>query len=150
MDHLAFRFLPVLFADHQSARNVMRAMHGRQAGIDTQGLTTTLLVFCLFFVCVWAVARVFIKPEGAGSLSNPKVLFRELCRAHELSRREWWFLTRLASHHQLINPSRLFLEPQWLDPAVCGESWRGHAARLRELRLRIFAGIASPVTPNTD
>lgn len=144
MDYLAFRFLPVLFADQQAARNVIRAMHNRQAGIDTHGLTTALLVFCLFFVSVWAVARVFIKPEGASNLSSPKALFRELCRAHQLSRREWWLLTRLAGHHQLANPSRLFLEPQWLDPAVCGETWKGHSPHLRELQLRLFAGLTTP------
>ncbi|MGH7139569.1 MAG: hypothetical protein ACREHD_27805, partial [Pirellulales bacterium] len=110
----------MLFADQQAIRNVMRGMHGRQGGFDSGGLTTALLIFCLFFVSVWGVARVFIKPEGGGTQNSSWSLLRELCRAHRLARADWWLLARLARHHRLSEPAMLFLEPRWLDPAVCG------------------------------
>lgn len=144
MDNLTLRLLPALFADQHAMRNVMRGMHGRQAGIDTGGLATALMIFCLFFVCAWGFARVFIKPENGSIPSSPQALFRELCRAHGLSRGNWWLLWRLARYHRLGDPALLFLEPRWLEPAVCGEAWKGHEPRLRELRLMLFAGLASP------
>ena len=142
MDNLTLRLLPALFADQQAIRNVMRGMQGRQTGIDTSGLATALMIFCLFFVCVWGFARVFIKSDFGTIKNSPQTLFRELCRAHKLSRSDWWFLLRLARHYRLNNPVFLFLEPQRLDPETCGETWNRHAPRLRELQQKIFAGFA--------
>lgn len=141
MDNLTIHLLPALFADQQAIRNVMRGMQGRQTGVDTSGLATALLIFCLFFVCVWGFARVFIKSENGKIQSSPQALFRELCRAHKLTRSDWWFLLRLARHHHLDNPVFLFLEPQRLDPATCGEAWKNHAPRLFELQRKLFAGL---------
>ncbi|MGH7134310.1 MAG: hypothetical protein ACREHD_01135 [Pirellulales bacterium] len=133
----------VLFADQHAIRNVMRGMHNRQEGFDSSGLTT-LLVFCLFFVTVWGVARMFGSGDGRSSTNSTRALFNELCRAHRVSLRDWWLLMRLARHHRLTDPTLLFLESTWLDPARCPAAWQRHASRLRELRGTLFAGLASP------
>ena len=138
------RLLPGLFADQQAIRNVMRGMHHRQTEFDTNGLATALLFFCLFFVSVWGIARLFIKPAGGETKNDPSRLLAELCRAHQLTFSDWWFLRRLAHYHRLANPVLLFLQPHHFDPAVCGEAWKGQAPRLRELQLKLFAGLASP------
>ena len=143
---LAFDWLPILLGDQHAIRNVMRGMHNRQAGIDTSGLTTALLIFCLFFVSVWGIARVFIKPERGFNQNNAKGLFRELCLAHRLNRSDWWLLSRLAHYHRLNDPAMLFLEPRWLDADLCGSTWQRQNTRLRELQLTLFAGLASPCT----
>ncbi|HVX10457.1 MAG TPA: hypothetical protein VHC22_04715 [Pirellulales bacterium] len=136
-------WLPLLFADQHAIRNVIRGMHGRPNTVDTGELGTALLIFCLFFVSVWGIARLFMKPEG-GNPNSVSGLLRELCRGHQLSKADWWLLTRLARHHQLTDPAALFLEPHWLDPHQCGASWQRHAARLKNLQLTLFAGLASP------
>lgn len=135
--------MAVLFADQQAIRNVMRGMHSRQGSFDGSGLTTALLVFCLFFVTVWGVARMFGSGDGQSTTNSGRALFNELCRAHRLSRRDWWLLTRLARHHRLSDPTLLFLEPSWLDAARCPVAWQRHAARLHELQRTLFAGLAS-------
>lgn len=138
-------YLPALLADQQSIRNVVRGLQHRQDQFDSSGLTTALLIFCVFFVSVWGVARVFVRPDGQSAQKSSRSLLSELCRAHRLTRREWWFLTRLAHHHRLADPVLVFLDPHWLDPASCGPAWQQHAARLRGLQLALFAGLASPV-----
>jgi hypothetical protein len=142
LDGLPF---PVLLADGQAIRNVMRGLQHRQQEFDSSGLTTALLIFCLFFVAVWGVARLFVRSEGEAAQNSSRALLAELCRAHRLTRRDTWFLGRLARHHRLPEPAVLFLDPRWLDPAQCGPAWRQHAARLRDLQRTLFAGLASPV-----
>lgn len=146
LDHLCF---PALLAEQQSLRNVMRGLQNRQEAFDSNGLTTALLTFCLFFVAVWGVARVFVRPEGQSAQASSRALFGALCRAHRLTRLDWWFLTRLAHHHRLADPAAVFLDPHWLDPAACPE-WRQHAARLRSLQHALFSGLASPVPAHGD
>lgn len=138
--------LPALLADQQSIRNVVRGLQHRQEQFDSSGLTTALLIFCVFFVSVWGVARVFVRPEGQAAQKSSRALLGELCRAHGLRRGDWWFLTRLAHHHRLADPALVFLDPRWLDPASCGPVWQRHARRLRDLQLSLFTGLASPVT----
>jgi hypothetical protein len=144
MDNFMLGWLPTLFADQQAIRNVIRGVHHRQAEIDTNGLASALLFFCLFFVTVWGIARLFLKPDHGGVKNSFTALFRELCRAHQLELEDWWFLFRLARYHRLANPALLFVQPHYLDPAVCGEAWHGQKRRLRELQLKLFAGLASP------
>ncbi|HWB08139.1 MAG TPA: hypothetical protein VG826_02755 [Pirellulales bacterium] len=136
--------LPAIFADQHAIRNVMRGMHHHQEEFDTSGLATALLFFCLFFVSVWGIARVFLRSAGGETTNDSSRLLSELCRVHQLTFSDWWFLRRLAHYHRLTNPALLFLQPHHFDPAVCGEAWKGQTARLRELQLRLFAGLASP------
>jgi hypothetical protein len=137
-------WLPALFADQHAIRNVLRGMQNRPDTVDTGGLATALLIFCLFFVSVWGIARVFIKPETGSNQKSASALLRELCRGHGLSRTDWWLLTRLAHYHGLTDPAIVFLEPRWLDPDLCGSAWQRQAGRLRRLQLTLFAGLASP------
>lgn len=139
-DGLSF---PVLLADGQAIRNVVRGLQHRQQEFDSSGLTTALLIFCLFFVAVWGVARIFVRSDGKSAQNNARALLGELCRAHRLTRRDAWFLARLARYHRLTEPALLFLDPLWLDPAQCGPAWRQHTARLRDLQRELFAGLAS-------
>lgn len=135
-----------LLADQPALRGLGRgAQHARQP-FDGGGLTTALLLFCAFFVCVWGVARLFMRSEEPAALNSARGLFGELCRAHQLARNDRRLLTHLARQHRLADPACLFLDARWLDPAVCGPAWQKHAGRLRELRLALFAGLASPVS----
>src|SRR5688500_7467423 len=59
---------------------------------------------------LWAGTRLFSSREQR-IVNSPPRLFRELCRAHRLSRRQVKLLQLLASLHGLDQPARLFLEP---------------------------------------
>lgn len=135
---------PILFADQQAIRNVMRGLHHKPNEFDSSGLATALMMLCLFFVCAWGFARVFVKPENRSAGKGPQGLFRELCRAHGLTFRDWWLLRRLARQHLLSEPALLFLDPRPFEAAVAGDAWRKTAPRLRELRSRLFTGLSLP------
>lgn len=135
---------PLLFADQQAIRNVMRGLHHKQNEFDGSGLATALMIFCLFFVCVWGVARIFVKPENRPADKGPRALFHELCRSHGLTWRDWWLLRRLARQHVLSEPAALFLDPRPFDAAIANGGWQKTAPRLRELRLKLFAGLPLP------
>lgn len=69
----------------------------------------------------------------------PRKLFRDLCKAHQLTRRQRRMLWRLAQRRQLPQPALLFLDPQsWgLEQA---ESLGAEAQReLTALQRRLFA-----------
>jgi hypothetical protein len=66
-------------------------------------------------------------------------LFSGLCRAHGLDHRARGLLKRVARHHRLVHPARLFTEPKWLDPADLKGSLRRRAAEVAMLRNRLFA-----------
>lgn len=135
----------LLLANQPALRGLGRGVQHARQPFDGGGLTTALLVFCGFFVCVWGVARLFVRSEGPAALNSARGLFGELCRAHQLTRNDRRLLTHLARHHRLADPAGLFLDARWLDPSLCGPAWQKHAGRLRELRLALFAGLASPV-----
>lgn len=136
----------VLWADQPALRGLGRGAQHAGQPFDGGGLTTTLLIVCAFLVCVWGVARLFVRPEGPAALNSARGLFGELCRAHQLTRNDRRLLTRLARHHRLADPACLFLDACWLDAALCGPAWQKHAGRLHELRLALFAGLASSVS----
>ena len=71
-------------------------------------------------------------------VDNPKSLFRDLCWAHDLTRREIALLRSLADHWRLTTPSLLFVQPSHFDTAKLGPSWEPYTARIIDLRDRLF------------
>ncbi|HEX7450607.1 MAG TPA: hypothetical protein VF306_23805 [Pirellulales bacterium] len=142
------QLLLALLADQHAIRNIARGMQSRQAQVDVGGLTSALLIFCLFFVSVWGVSRLVGRKERAVSCLDPRALFRELCRTHQLSRSDRQLLRHLALEYKLAQPSLLFVEPDRFDVAELGEAWQKHRQRLDELRCRLFAGLEQRADSN--
>lgn len=65
-------------------------------------------------------------------------LFGALCRLHGLDHSARRLLRRVARHHRLRHPARVFTEPNWLDPAALPASFRPDARRLLVLRNWLF------------
>lgn len=66
-------------------------------------------------------------------------LFHGLCRAHGLGRGSRLLLRRIAQHHRLRQPARIFTEPDWLDPASgLASKFGGRLGEIGELRTRLF------------
>jgi hypothetical protein len=83
-----------------------------------------------------AVRRYRSAPQRR--VDNPKSLFRDLCWAHDLTRREISLLRSLADHWRLTTPSLLFIQPSHFDTAKLGPSWEPYATRIVDLRDRLF------------
>lgn len=65
-------------------------------------------------------------------------LFSELCRLHDVDRTGRKLLRRVARHHKLRHPARLFTEPKWLDPGGVSGSLQRRRGELKALRKRLF------------
>lgn len=128
-----------LLADSQAIRNIARGVQAKQSQLDVSGMLTALFIFCCFFVGVWLVSRMMSRHERAESYHDPRLLFRALCRAHQLSRSERQLLRRLARSHRLNQPALVFVEAERFDPDSLGAAWSDDQARLRALRDRLFA-----------
>jgi len=89
------------------------------------------------FLAVWGATR-FLRARAERPIDKPKHLFRDLCWAHDLTRREVSLLKSLAKHWQLATPSLLFVQPTHFDSAKLGAGWEPYAGRLADLRDRLF------------
>ena len=78
--------------------------------------------------------------EHGKSYNSPPELFRELCRAHRLDRRERRLLKRLAAAWGLASPAYLFIEPNYFDTTRLSAEWEQDAQRIARLRRRLFEG----------
>jgi hypothetical protein len=74
--------------------------------------------------------------------SHP-ALFSGLCRLHGLDLGARQLLKQVVQYYRLIQPARLFIEPQWLDPARLRGPLQARAAELTALRGRLF-GLDPP------
>lgn len=88
---------------------------------------------------LWAGTRLFSSREQR-IVNSPPRLFRELCRAHRLSRRQVKLLQLLASLHGLDQPARLFLEPACFD-AANAPALSSRQREYHELRCTLFEGM---------
>jgi hypothetical protein len=69
--------------------------------------------------------------------SHP-ALFYGLCKVHGLDGNARRLLKQVARFHNLARPTRLFIDPKWLDPANLGGSFRARTGELWALRQRLF------------
>ena len=65
-------------------------------------------------------------------------LFRELCRAHQLSFASRRLLKRLAAARGITEPARLFLEPNHFEAAHLPDDLQYRAREISRLRDRLF------------
>jgi len=94
-----------------------------------------LLLACIVLLLVGRYLRRF---ENLKSYDSPPELFRELCRAHGLNWSSRRLLKRLAAEWELPSPALLFVEPERFNATRLPPNWRGDAARLENLRERLF------------
>jgi len=69
-------------------------------------------------------------------------LFGQLCRLHNLDRRSRRLLKRLAGRYEVSQPSRLLVDPRWLDSAAASVP-PARRAELTALRQRLFGPPAA-------
>jgi hypothetical protein len=89
---------------------------------------------------IWYFAR-FRKPRPKEHApQSPQQLFRELCRAHNLTAAQERLLEWVISDRQLSQPGLLFLDPLLLERAISRSDAPGVRRRLTDLRSKLFAG----------
>lgn len=110
---------------------------------DALALSDAGWIVALFALAVVAAVAIYAARRYQGwrlaFLDSPAGLFRQLCRAHHVSRSERRLLWRLSEALQLDHPARLFVEPDCYDVSRLDASWQSQAPRLAALRTSFFA-----------
>src|SRR5688500_6928705 len=122
-----------LAADSQSAARQAAAASGWSFLTIASGAVTLVGVLAL----VW-LARRFLLRRAEGPKNDPRLLLRELCQAHGLSRRAERLLRKAAAALGTPDPGRFFLEPQLLLQVEKCEQLRGSQRALGMLYERLF------------
>lgn len=87
-------------------------------------------------ILLFGVIRVARRLAHHRHNSHPG-LFCGLCRLHRLDRNSRRLLRQVAQCYRLAQPARIFIEPQWLDPARL-TPLRARSAEIVALRNRLF------------
>ena len=141
MNHAFIRLLPLADIDRFQA---MRGGLRRGAEVNyTNQLLLLLLVVAVVAAVILAV-RMF-NSYREKPCYHPRGLFRELSRAHGLTREQHRLLRELAEGLELEHPGRLFLEADLFDRLYQIERfapWQSGARREKAnaLRERLFGG----------
>lgn len=85
----------------------------------------------------WSLKRWFLKRRN-NSLNDPRLMLRELCKAHGLSRRVERLILTMARCLGVKHPGRLFLEPRLLSAAIQQPELAHHRKAILLLQARIF------------
>jgi hypothetical protein len=85
-----------------------------------------------------AVGLVFMRLLGRIRTNSPQELFRELCRAHGLTRSSRRLLKQLAAARKLSHPAALFLEPSYFEFSDLPPALQSAKKDLQGLRDRLF------------
>ncbi|QEG35665.1 hypothetical protein [Bythopirellula goksoeyrii] len=91
---------------------------------------------------VVGLVAAFVAYRRRNDLERPctdsQKLFRELCQAHQLDQGTQKLLSKLAVAFQLAQPAEVFVSPRVFSPDQLPEHLRAEAARIVELRERLF------------
>ncbi len=103
----------------------------------SQGLVTVLAVATVVIVALWLLSR-FTRLRENRHKHSPKLLLKELTRAHRLSGRSIRLMKQVAADAKLENPLRLFVDPKWLEAAQTSDRFRSRQQELASLRVKLF------------
>jgi len=119
--------------------------------IDFGDVVVGLIILGGVLLGLWLLVHLLAPQKRRWTGNSPIRLFCTLCKAHDLRWAEWWLLWRVARQQRLQDPVRLFLDPEWLDPAGLGPGLQGQVPRVRAIRARLFADLPddpkSPLPP---
>ncbi len=131
----------ILLAQQSPLENLAREFQGRETRLESGYLLTGLAILLAILMAVWLLSRILDRFDGRRPVDSSRMLFLSLCKAHGLRWSEWWLLFRLTKEQKLDEPARVFLEPEWLEPANWPVVLQSRSKQLEELRGRLFAGL---------
>jgi hypothetical protein len=112
---------PVVFAQGGRLSQMGSRFRDSAPRGDVTGLLGMIGSLLLLGFAVWSFTRWYSRRESR-PLNSPKVLFRELCRAHQLGHADRKLLREIADWHGMADPVQLFLEPQHFQSADMREA----------------------------
>ena len=143
----AFTHASLLLADRSTIfRDMGSGFREKRETFDPTDLLWWIFVAVLVIAAFSIVATILARRDKSRLFNSPRALFNALCRAHGLDRTSRALLKQLAVCQRLTPPARLFLEPDYFDPASLPDELQGHRDAYLALRKRLFA--VAPVKNN--
>ena len=137
-----------LFADRDAFRDMGRGFRGQRAKIDATEITIVVVAVAAGLSMFWVLSRLASWREGRGPYHHPQQLFKRLCKAHGLGRRERHALIQLSRAAQLPLPMMAFVRPDVFDHVAAGAITRLSEIELHSLRQKLFGNesliVAAP------
>jgi len=116
------------------------------------GELVTIALLCVAAgALIWGLHWLSKRQEGWLSRPNPRRLFRELCKTHQLSRHDRQLLTQLAEASDIGQPSELFLRPDLFETdslAAEMKNWGTDLARIAEILFKEQPATRDRSTPD--
>ncbi len=108
------------------------------SGIDFHQVVLLLALLAVVVGVIWLLSRHIQRKEAAG-YNQPRALFRELCRAHELDWSDRRLLLQVAHLQRITNPTWLFVQPELWNVDRLEGGLESQRARVAALRDKLFA-----------
>jgi hypothetical protein len=126
---------------HADVWSAMRSsFHGEEARFSTSDAVALLLFVLALAVGFWMLSRVLAKQDRRQRPYNsPRRLFRELARAHRLTRSQRSLLSELASSRGIEPAARIFVEPLAFNAQELNSRLQRRAEELGDLQRQLFA-----------
>lgn len=129
---------------HADVWSAMRSsFHGEEARFSTSDAVALLLFVLALAVGFWMLSRVLAKQDRRRPYNNPRKLFRELARAHRLTRGQRGLLAELASSRGIEPAARIFVEPLAFNSNELSGRLQRRADEIGELQRQLFAETAA-------
>jgi hypothetical protein len=126
-------------ADMEVFRSMGSRFNPKRVRLDGSDLAIWICIIAGVTLVVFVLSKLLSRQERIRRYSSPRGLFRELCKAHGLDRAERRLLMRLANHHQLEHPARMFLEDERFGLESLSGELRGQGSEIVRLHDRLFA-----------
>lgn len=139
----------LLIAQVDLFRNLGASFRGRSAQFGASDLLTVIAVLAALGAGMYILSRMLQRQELPQRSNSPRVLFRELCMAHDLDRNSRRLLRQIGRYQRLDHLGRLFLEPERFEPANLSPKLRQNQALLQSLRQKLFSDLTIPSQPTT-
>lgn len=135
-----------LLAESDPFGNMGRNFRGDEAQVDFYEVTTGLAFLLALAVGALLLTRMLSREDRLRLCNSPRLLFKDLCRAHGLTRHDQQLLKRLSLHYRLEDCLPLFLDPDKFRDAESAEAWRPRRQQVRALGERLFGAeyLAEP------
>lgn len=135
-----------LLAEGDPFGNMGRNFRGEEAQVDFYEVTTGLAFLVALVVGALLLTKLLSRQDRLRRCNSPRSLFKELCRAHSLSRHERQLLKQLSLDHGLEDPLSLFLDPSRFRDAGLLAAWQPRRQQVRDLGERLFGAeyLAEP------
>lgn len=137
-------FAPVVRDRAAVLRSMGSEFRAKQLGLVELACWLAIVGGLLLLVSV--AASAWRRGRKRRTRSQPGVLFRELCHAHQLSSADRRLLRQLASHRQLTMAAEIFLRPECFDHPLPSRRLTLAQPRLASLRSHLFPDGASNET----